>query len=280
MTHAYLFEKALCEKCAHLSKVVRAIGSGTIVLNESRPETKVEYLIFELADEDIRSRLDASQTLDLVFLMRTLHDVATGLAQLHNAQIAHQDLKPSNVLVFAADSTSRICDLGRGWDMNSPGPHDSLPIAGDGHYAPIEALFGFTSDDHRIRRFGCDMYHLGSLIVFLFGRTHINALLVDSLGKDHRPAFWGGGYREVLPFVQAAFENCLNEFSATVPDVLRQDLRQAVCELCNPDPERRGHPRNRHNRQFSFERYISLFDTLAKRAQCEFFRRIGCQVNA
>lgn len=62
--------------------------------NPANSFTKVDYLIFELADGDVRSHLDAMPAFDAAFLLRTLHHVATGLQQLHRAQIAHQDLNP------------------------------------------------------------------------------------------------------------------------------------------------------------------------------------------
>ena len=132
-------------------------------------------------------------------------------------EIAHQDLKPSNVLVYGPAAGSKICDLGRAWDQNHAGPHDHFAIAGDTGYAPIDVLYGETPVDGRARRFGCDLYHLGSLIVFLFARVHINALIEDYLDPDHRAFRWGGTYSEVLPFVQAAFDHSLVRFSAEVP---------------------------------------------------------------
>lgn len=65
--------------------------------------TKVFYLIFELADGDIRRHLAVQESLDLAFVLRTLHHVAVGLDQLHRADIAHQDLKPSNVLIYTKE---------------------------------------------------------------------------------------------------------------------------------------------------------------------------------
>lgn len=138
MTNAYLFEKNLCNRCAHLSRIVRAVDSGSIHVNPTDPFTKVEYLIFELATGDVRAHLDMQARLDVVFVMRTLHHVATALEQLHRTDIAHQDLKPSNVLVFNETEGSKICDLGRAWDRNMPAPHDTCPVAGDRTYAPPE----------------------------------------------------------------------------------------------------------------------------------------------
>ncbi len=271
MTRAFIFEKELCEKCASFSRVARAIGSGSINLTED-PFKKVEYLIFELADEDIRSHLDDAAALDLVFMMRTLHQVALGLSQLHRAEIAHQDLKPSNVLIFDSGKSSKICDLGRAWDMNASSPYDSLPVAGDGAHAPVDAAYGVTSTDHHVRRYGCDLYHLGSLIVFLFTRVQTNALLFAHLAPQHRSFSWGGTYKEVLPYIQAAFELALNDFANTVPEILRAELREAVEQLCNPDPSRRGHPKGSSTTRYSLERYISLFDLLARRAEIQLYR--------
>jgi eukaryotic-like serine/threonine-protein kinase len=267
MTNAYVFEKTLCTKCAHLSRIARALDAGSIQVNPANAYSKVEYLIFELATGDIRAHLDRQAALDVVFVMKTLHHVATALQQLHRADIAHQDLKPSNVLVFSAAEGSKICDLGRAWDRNAPGPHDGLPIAGDRTYAPIELMYGAVSSDQRARRFGCDMYHLGSLIVFMFARAHNTALVVGNLEPIHRPAFWGGSYADVLPFIQAASEVALHQFASHVPEFLRAELRRVVGELCNPDLGRRGHPHNRGATQFSLERYISLFDRLSDLAR-------------
>lgn len=77
MTSAYVFEKTLCEKCAHLSRIAHAIDSGSVQINPNDAFSKVEYLIFELADGDIRAHLDLQRTLDTVFLMKVLHHVAT-----------------------------------------------------------------------------------------------------------------------------------------------------------------------------------------------------------
>ncbi len=149
MATAYLFEKAICEKCNRLSRIARAIDAGSLVLCKGQPHTKVEYLIFELAERDIRAHMDDLRKLDLLFLMKTLHHVATGLSQLHHAGIAHQDLKPSNVLIYSESVGAKICDLGRAWDMKSPSPHDFKFRGGRSRPCSIGTL---VSDDPRKRR--------------------------------------------------------------------------------------------------------------------------------
>lgn len=267
VTTAYNFERTLCEKCGRLNRIVRAMESGTVDVNSTDPYSKVQYLIFELADGDVRSHLDTMVGLDTVFLMKTLHGVATGLAQLHSAEIAHQDLKPSNVLVYSGIDTSKICDLGRAWDKNEIGPYDSLKVAGDRTYAPPELLYQAIPSNYKARRFGCDLYHFGSLIVFLFTRTYTNALLFDALAPNQRPAFWKGTYSDLLPSLQAAFAIVLSKFSTYVPDFIREEITTFVADLCNPDPSKRGHKKNRGLNLYGLERYISRFDYLAHKAK-------------
>lgn len=58
---------------------------------------------------------------------------------------------------------------------------------------------------------------------------------------------------------------------------LREALRVAVSQLCDPDPMRRGHPSNRVGvaNQYSLERYVALFNLLSQRAVNRYLVRIG-----
>ena len=126
---AYNYEVDLLNLCRgrNLSRVVSSIDDGTVPASTFGTLIPVPYLIFELADGDIRSQMDAIKGFDLAWSLRSLHHIATGLWQLHNQFIAHQDLKPSNVLVFGS-TDSRIGDLGRATSGERPGPYDSNNI--------------------------------------------------------------------------------------------------------------------------------------------------------
>lgn len=271
LTETYLFEKNLCLRCRDqsLRRVVHAIDSGTIQLNPANPLSKVEYLLFEKADGDIRAHLDAQADFDVAFALRALHNVAVGLEQLHRVNVAHQDLKPSNVLLFGGQNGSKIADLGRAWVKDMPAPHDGVPFAGERTYAPPELLYGQISPKEQTRRFGCDMYHLGSLAVFLFTRVHMNSLLTKYLVPEHQYHNWGGDYAGALPYVHAAFAQAIDEFKADLPDPIKNELALVVAQLCEPDPAKRGHLLNRHGggNQYSLERYISILDRLAFTAE-------------
>lgn len=273
LTMGYNFERDLCLKCGRndLKNVVHAIASGELTANPLEPYSKVSYLIFEMADGDIRSHLDAAETFDAAFLLRTLHHVAVGLNQLHRVNVAHQDLKPSNVLVFKSDDVSKIADLGRAWSEGMPAPHDAFQVAGDLSYAPPELRFGYVDPDQKRRRFGSDLYHLGSLATFLFTRVHMNGLLLKNLTGMSIPHSFGS-YSDALPYYKAAFGQAVEEFSMQTPELVRTDLAAIVSQLCEPDPVQRGHPENRKTDQFSLERYISWFKYLAHRLETELFK--------
>jgi serine/threonine protein kinase len=83
-----------------MDRVIRLLADGTISVPEADFPSSAQYLIFELADGDIRKTMDAAQQFDLAWALRTFHHITTGLMQLHKAGTAHQDLKPSNVLTF------------------------------------------------------------------------------------------------------------------------------------------------------------------------------------
>jgi serine/threonine protein kinase len=270
-TSAYIFERNVCEKCRdrRLKRVVHAVEAFTTQATPGHPFSKVECLVFELAEGDVRAHLDKCDEFDIALVLRALHHVATGLEQLHKTDIAHQDLKPSNVLVFDQKIGNKISDFGRAWAKDFRAAHDDYPVAGDLSYAPPELLYRQVSDDVSKRRFGCDTYHLGSLATFFFTRSHMNALLAKHLAPEHIWLTWGGSYSEVLPYVQAAFGLALEEFAAAIPADYRSEMTDILSYLCQPNPAERGHPLNgrQHAGQFSLDRFISRFDCLALRAE-------------
>lgn len=271
MTSAYVFERDLLTRCRDrgITRVVTAITSGKVVVNGDPMAGLVEYLIFEKADCDLRKQVAAFANIEVAWIYACLHNVATGLRQLHNDSVAHQDLKPSNVLLFGG--ASKVADLGRAaWKGQSP-PHEPFPVAGDPAYAPIELLYGFLSPEWTIRRFGCDAYLLGSMLVWFYTGLSATALIISELAPQHHPRLWQGTYEQILPFVKDAFARLLDRLRLAMPEAHKEELIAVVSELCEPDCTLRGHPlnRGRHNSQFSLERYITRFDLMAKRAAYE-----------
>ena len=275
LTVAYNFERTVLEKCKarRLSRIVRVLDSGTLPAEEGDPSSVVQYLILELAKGDIRSSANWSQALELAWALRTMHEAAAALQQLHSIDIAHQDVKPSNIVFFESNH-SKLTDLGRASDRHKTSPQDTLECAGDPTYAPPELLYGFVPQDWRARRLGCDLYLLGSLLVFLCGGVSMTHLLFDRLDKQFHPQTWSGTYQDVMPYLQQVFVQILREFREKVQPDISDQIVELVNQLCNLDPMFRGHPKNTglSGTQYSLERYVSIFDRLAKQSEWSLMR--------
>ena len=270
MTAAYVFERNLLQKCKErrLSRIVNVLDSGTLRSSGSDPGGVVQYLIFEIANGDIREYIDTEEEIETAWVLRTIHGAAAALQQLHSIRIAHQDVKPSNLLVFE-DEHPKLADLGRSFDRETSSPFDELSIAGDETYAPPELLYGQVATDWHERRLACDMYLLGSMVVFFFtGGVSMTHLLFTRLSKEHHYENWSGNYGEVLPYLSHVFTDIIHDLRDKlerkfdkIPEIVRQ--------LCDPDPKRRGHPRNllASTNQYSLERYVSIFGNMASRAE-------------
>ena len=270
LTAAYNFERTMLGRCqvSRLDRVVTAISDGTHEVPGAGQLSRVQYIIFERADGNVRAHADTTRQFDLAWSLRSLHHVATGLLQLHGQGIAHQDLKPSNVLVFG-DGGSKIADLGRASTREIVAPHEELIVAGDMSYAPPELLYRHIDPDWSRRRLGCDAYLLGSMIAFFFTGTGMTANLIGKLDDSHHHTRWGGNYADVLPYLRYAFSSVLAEIRSRMPNEFRDDLSAMLAQLCDPDPSLRGHPKNRGHSdiQFSLERYVSSLDLLAQKAE-------------
>ena len=271
VTEHFNFERdmlAFCEQ-KRMDRVVRAMDSGTIVVDNS-PMGKVPYLIFEEADRDIRSQMDKpGQDSQLAWKLRSLHHISVGLKQLHGSDIAHQDVKPSNVFIFRAEAENRISkigDLGRVSKIGLYSPFDVLEWPGDRHYAPPEIQFSFIHPDFNIRRIGADVYLLGSMISFLLTRTTAVASLFRSLPSQFLPGHWSGSFDDVLPHLQNAFAQTAGEFATQIPKSLELELLPIYRYLCEPDPRKRGYPGVPMNK-ISLERIVTRLDVIARKAE-------------
>jgi eukaryotic-like serine/threonine-protein kinase len=267
------YEREMLNICKNrrMDKIVRSLASGEVFVDSS-PLGRVAYLIFEAADCDVRAHLDRPpRSNELAWKLRSLHNVSVGLKQLHTADIAHQDLKPSNVLIFEALKTtenSKIGDLGSVSRAGFYSPFDELNWPGDPNYAPPEVRYSFIQADFFRRRVGSDLYLLGSLVSFLFARTTAIGALLHELDNPFWPGVWGGTYAEVLPYLRHAFIQASSDFEFALPIPLRSELVPIYQQLCEPDPTKRGFPGQPINK-ISLERYISAFDRMARKADLD-----------
>ncbi len=273
LTAAYNFERDVLMKCKRFDRVVSAISDGKTTVPSFGPFGTVVYLIFERATGDVRSFSAYSNQFDTAFALRALHHITNGIKQLHGASIAHQDLKPSNVLVFD-DKISKVADLGRAAAKGEVPPHEAFPLPGDPTYAPPEQLYGYVNAEWNARRLGCDAYLLGSMIVYFFTGMPTTHLLFTELQDPHKWNSWKGDYKTVLPYIRDAFDRVMEIFEQQLPQDLRGPLGEIVRQLCEPDPDRRGDPKSRAigANPFQMDRYVTRFDVLARNSELKMRR--------
>lgn len=269
LTEAFIFERDLLRQCRNnkLKRVIKSIADGELV----HEGTAIPYIIFELAKDDVRSFTNRIMSLELAWILRTMHGVAAAVEEIHRNGICHQDLKPSNVLI-TVENKNKLGDFGFSATKECTLEHMGYIIPGDRNHAPPEALYGYAPGEWTKRREGYDMYQVGNLFCFLITRITATSLLVNFLSPQHRPsARMRMSYEQALPFLQDVYVRVLDVFENDFPDkALKEDAVQIVKDLCNPDVDERGDARKKGfgGNQYSMERFISHFDRIAKK--CEF----------
>lgn len=268
MINTYNFEKEILTRCnnKNLSKVSKLLEAsfenipGFIVPN-------VYYMIFEKADGDVRKHLNFTSLVDDAWKLRSLHNIATGIRQLHSIEVSHQDIKPSNVFIFDK-IVSKIGDLGRALCETLSSPHSDLNFAGDQKYAPPEVFHGFVLPEWKDKVFAIDCYLLGSMVSFYFTGQSMTALLsqninpsinILSLNFESALPYWISAYEEVLLII--------GEHTKNITD--HKKLIEAIRMLCFPDPRKRGHFKNINEtgNNYQLERFVEVFNQLAYKAE-------------
>lgn len=275
---SFNFERDLLSFCerSNIKRVVRAIGNG-VIDNANVPFGKLYYLLFELADADARLHVVANDHGQVDWCLRSLHQIAAALQQLHSKGIYHQDLKPSNVLVFVNDSASKLGDLGRAHYSGLEAPHDTSLVPGAWRYAAPELLYRAGMNDKDAQRAASDLYLFGSMIFFFVMHIPVTPALMGTVQPEYRVALFGGSnlgllFRDVLPFLTDAHADVLRIFKAKLCQLLpgSEQIADDVTDLLRyctvPDPSLRGHPSARrmvNGNPYGLERFVSAFDVLA-----------------
>lgn len=273
LINSYQFERHMLERCESLSRVVTILDHGSIG-NDSYP---LFFLIFEYAEHTARGHLLDHDPFPnrLARGLRLLHHASVGLKQLHSRQVSHQDLKPSNLLLFER-AGAKLGDLGRCVARDQPAPHSGLAFCGDKTYAPPEFLYGYKPADWACLRLSADLYQLGSLLSFICLDKPTTVCLRDYIPNE---MWWATrttteSYLTVVPHLQ----NAIIEISVQIQNVLREadvlrenetDQVAAIFrQLSHPLPDQRGHQRSHQEGvPFSLERYVSFFSRVAKAAE-------------
>lgn len=274
---AYDFERKVLEKCKNkkLSRVVTPLFFGEVKVPKVIGSwDTVAYIVFDMADGNIRNIKSQMNEVDLAWALRTLHYSAVGLKQLHQNGIIHQDLKPSNILSFSQDG-ARLSDLGRAKDKDITSPYDSLLCAGDRSYSAPEYLYDFRDiADEFFYKKRAELYQLGSLIFFFFTETSANGALMQALSL-HEGKRNNLNFESELPILQKAFIDSLTFLKKDIEKISTKyadEITTLASELCDPDPRTRGIKsfNNLDERRYDLERYISKINVIAKKIEMGF----------
>ena len=102
MTTAHEFERSILERCSgnNLDGIVTALDSGTVQVTDEGYRDFVFYIVFELAQGDLRKFVDVEEGTDLGWIISALHSFSVAINQIHTIDVYHNDFKPANALVF------------------------------------------------------------------------------------------------------------------------------------------------------------------------------------
>ena len=275
---AFNIETELHKLCIDrkMKRVVKILDSGQVNVQALPGEqfATVPYMIMELADGgDVRRYITKSQLIDIKIKLHYLRDVASGILQLHTAKIAHQDLKPSNIMIFE-NVGAKVGDLGRASKQDIASDHDQLFIAGDMAYAPPEQLYNHPLETWLDRRQKCDLYQFGSLVSFIFFGKTLNMVIGERLPQELAPEPWGGthaSYTQSLPFLMEIFHETLAYWKTLLPEWLATELIDLISQCGTPSYTERG---SRKALAMSvptlgLDRFISQLDRLGMRSLIE-----------
>ena len=276
-TQAHQFEKDVLEHCYgnRMDRVVTALDFGNESIIHEGVVDFLFFLVFELAEGDLRRRVAKRAEFDLLWILSALHEYAVGVSQLHRGQVYHNDIKPANALVFPGE-TQKIADLGRATTPLMTVAHDYGQCVGDRRFAPPEQRYALDTPLARDDRFefyrAGDLYNLGSLAHYLLTGTSVTDEIITRLNAEHRPPSSDGGWSDrlslVLPFWDSAFANLLQEAETIADenwnDVAKEELVfivSLITELCEPRWQKRGDKRfvGKPN-QYDLARYITRLD--------------------
>jgi serine/threonine protein kinase len=255
LTTQAVFEREAMELCEErrLSRLIKLKSSEYVNLDPGKnPMNQVLCLVMEDGHGDIRRQITQVGGLPSSVVLHVLEDMALGLAQLHRHGVAHQDVKPSNVITMtdmnvATNNLFKVADLGRVVRKDKLGPYDQMSWPGDKNYAPPERWYGFVPPQWSDAREASDAYMLGSLACFLFSGVTMQALMHRDLAPAMHPKNWSGSFNDSLIQVLRSqqFKIIANDIAPTIHSSVRDGVVSIIKDLVEPDPMRRGDKRAR-----------------------------------
>jgi eukaryotic-like serine/threonine-protein kinase len=257
-------EKEIVELCGkrNMRRVVRAIAFDKLEAPGIVPIT-IHYLIFEWAPCDMRALSTDTDEDQIRAALACLHHMATALHELHFSKIAHQNLRPAAVLRFD-DKSHKLSDFRHAQRAGAVRTETASLI--DAAHAAPELLYAAPATGFE-GRYAADLYQLGALGLHLLTGVGATVQFARELSSLHHWRNWEGTFADVIPYVDVAHEQIIQNLRTGLPASIQKDLSEAIRQLTMPDPTRRGHPAHIRGSgsRYGLERYVSLFDLLGRR---------------
>jgi len=273
LTESFTMERDILKQCkgSKLRRVAFHIADGTVKLEGFGGYGQVSYIIFDSAKYDIRREKELWVDFDVAWCLRSLHETAVGIQELHTLGIAHQNLKPSKILVFP-ENGCKISDMERASHryLEPSFKNNFIPAIG---YVSPEQWYGWPFGNNFNERFLGDLYQLGSLIFFFFLGCSATQAIQMKLSKNNEKSFEKTEFIQDLPYIKQAFGEALVDLSKSVDKYIprqTEEILRITELLCEPDPRQRGDKRVLsfvYVPQYDLQPFISRFETLARKAE-------------
>ena len=172
--------------------VSRLQHPNIVTLHDIGTYHRMSYLVFEYIDgESLRARIDRGGAIPLAEAVVLMSQILAGVAYLHENEIVHRDLSPSNILL-TRDGVPKVTDFGLSVLRQGHQPHDE--VTGTLRYMAPEPFARLPGGSHSDvftlasiffemltgkRRF--DQSSPGTIIEAILNETAIDA---DALGMD------------------------------------------------------------------------------------------------
>lgn len=281
LTEMQKFERAILEHCQgnNMDRVVTPLDYGDALMTHENVKEPLFWIVFELAECDSRVQINRFARFDLCWSLNAMHNLATAVSQLHTALVSHNNIKPSKLLIFG-ELVQKLGNLGSAVSLDHPALHDGIICLGDPRYAAPEIIYSDRGQLGREdigfqRRRASDLYLFGSMGYFFVTGNMMTPEILSHLLPAHRPdhlgSGWFGDFEGILPYFRDGFTSALRDLERELPltdtgqlTPVGQQFFTSISQLCEPDPNLRGHPLERSGKQdpYNVRRYISLFNIL------------------